>query len=33
MLDNPHPWIHDYLHGPRAYGAMMATEKAGTHGT
>lgn len=27
LLDNPHPWIRDYLHGPRAVGAMAATEQ------
>ncbi|HEY3656864.1 MAG TPA: ATP-binding cassette domain-containing protein [Steroidobacteraceae bacterium] len=24
MLQNPHPWIHDYFHGPRARAAEMA---------
>ena len=32
MLNNPHPWIYEYLHGPRAIGAMVAAEKAHTHG-
>ncbi|HLZ96585.1 MAG TPA: ATP-binding cassette domain-containing protein [Steroidobacteraceae bacterium] len=24
MLENPHPWIRDYFHGPRARGAQLA---------
>ena len=32
LLDSDHPWIHDYLHGPRAYGARVAAEKATAHG-
>jgi hypothetical protein len=24
MLQNPHPWIHEYFHGPRARAAEMA---------
>ena len=32
MLRNTHPWIHEYLHGPRAIGAMVAAEKANAHG-
>jgi phospholipid/cholesterol/gamma-HCH transport system ATP-binding protein len=34
MLSNPHPWIREYFHGPRARGAQMAerpTEQR--HGT
>ena len=31
LLDSDHPWIHEYLHGPRAYGAMVAAEKAAHH--
>jgi phospholipid/cholesterol/gamma-HCH transport system ATP-binding protein len=25
LLDNPHPWIHDYFHGPRARAAERDT--------
>jgi len=32
LLGLDHPWIHEYLHGARAYGAMVAAEKAGQHG-
>lgn len=32
LLENPHPWIQEYLHGPRAYGAMQAAQKASAHG-
>ena len=32
LLDSPHPWIHEYLHGTRAAGAMVAAEKAAAHG-
>jgi phospholipid/cholesterol/gamma-HCH transport system ATP-binding protein len=28
MLANPHPWIQEYFHGPRARGAEM-TERPG----
>jgi ABC-2 type transport system ATP-binding protein len=28
LLENPHPWIHSYFHGPRA----RAAEKETTHG-
>jgi phospholipid/cholesterol/gamma-HCH transport system ATP-binding protein len=30
MLANPHPWIQEYFHGPRARGAEMA-ERSGEH--
>jgi phospholipid/cholesterol/gamma-HCH transport system ATP-binding protein len=30
ILQNPHPWIHDYFHGPRARAAERAAQ--GTHG-
>lgn len=33
LLDSTHPWIHEYLHGARAYGAMVAAQKASQHGT
>lgn len=32
LLDSEHPWIHDYFHGPRAHGAMVAAEKVAAHG-
>ncbi len=32
LLNNPHPWIHEYLHGPRAQGAVVAAQQATTHG-
>jgi phospholipid/cholesterol/gamma-HCH transport system ATP-binding protein len=32
MLNNPHPWIYEYLHGSRAIGAQVAAEKAHAHG-
>ena len=32
LLENPHPWIREYLHGPRAVGARIAAEKARSHG-
>ncbi|MES2985262.1 MAG: ATP-binding cassette domain-containing protein [Pseudomonadota bacterium] len=28
LLENQHPWIQEYLHGPRAYGAKIAARKA-----
>ncbi len=30
LLRSDHPWIHDFLHGPRAQGAMTARKQ--THG-
>ena len=30
MLQNPHPWIHEYFHGPRARAA--AAEQGKAHG-
>ncbi len=32
LLENPDPWIQEYLHGPRAFGAMHAAQKARAHG-
>ena len=32
LLENDHPWIQEYLHGPRAYGARQAAQKANAHG-
>ncbi|MBI1777636.1 MAG: ATP-binding cassette domain-containing protein [Proteobacteria bacterium] len=29
MLTHPHPWIHDYFHGPRARAAFAAESRAG----
>jgi phospholipid/cholesterol/gamma-HCH transport system ATP-binding protein len=26
MLQNPHPWIHEYFHGPRARAAAKHTD-------
>lgn len=31
LLDSEHPWIREYLHGPRAVGAMKAAQEA-AHG-
>ena len=28
ILQNPHPWIHDYFHGPRARAAEQAARQA-----
>ncbi len=32
MLNNQHPWIYEYLHGPRAIGARVAAQEAHNHG-
>ncbi len=32
LLENNHPWIQEYLHGPRAYGARTAAKEARRHG-
>lgn len=26
IMNNPHPWIHEYFHGPRARGAQVSQE-------
>lgn len=32
ILDNPHPWIQEYFHGPRARGAQIAERGLGDPG-
>lgn len=33
IMDNPHPWIREYFHGPRARGAAFEPPTEVTHGT
>jgi len=32
LMRSDHPWIHDFLHGPRAQGAMTARKRIHGHG-
>lgn len=31
IMQNPHPWIHEYFHGPRARAAQQAGKDTGKH--
>ncbi len=33
LLDNDHPWIHEYFHGPRARAALRAAPERGEEGS
>jgi phospholipid/cholesterol/gamma-HCH transport system ATP-binding protein len=32
MMQNPHPWIREYFHGPRARAAEAGRELVDAHG-
>jgi len=32
LLRSDHPWIHDFLHGPRAQGALTARKQSHGNG-
>ncbi len=33
IMDNPHPWIHEYFHGPRSRGINRQSDTGAAHGT